>query len=221
MVHYDPRRSPWNRAPRASVLGWSGLLVHALRMGSWSHGSREEARASVLCYSRESGCRRDCAGAFMQHQFEFTFDVPFIRNALRRDFLWKGYLIAGLMLVCVAVARWIDGYFEPWLTGVLVFGSTLMVWRIHAMLQTIAGRIFDLWTRMAPDQVIRYELDDQGFEVVLQQSRSRHEWAGLRRLWRCSDVWLIEIVKKQSTFFPPDQAPEEPRGSWRSPPPAA
>ena len=55
------------------------------------------------------------------------------------------------------------------------------------------------------------ELDDEGFSVVHESSRSHFTWQGLRRLWRYDDVWLVEILKMQSVFFPPDQVREEVR----------
>ena len=145
----------------------------------------------------------------MKHAFEFTYDIPFVKNALRRDLLWKGYLAAGIFIALIFVIRWSYGYFDPVFTTAFGIGSVVMVWRIHAVLDKGAKRVCELWDKLSSNRQIRYELDDEGFVIALQESRSRYEWSGLRRLWRYDDVWLIEIVKMQSAFFPPDQVSDE------------
>ncbi len=147
----------------------------------------------------------------MRHEFQFTFDIAFIKAALRRDVLWKGYVRGGAFLVVAVIMRWVYGHWEPLITGALVLGSIFIVWRFHSHLGTIARRVFDMWTKLSPAGVIRLELDDEGLSVVHENSRSRFAWQGLRRLWRYDDVWLVEIVKMQSVFFPPDQVREEVR----------
>ena len=69
--------------------------------------------------------------------------------------------------------------------------------------------VFRMWQQQSPSGTIRYELDDEGYTVQLDNANTRHAWQGLRRLWQYPDVWLIEIVKNQSTFFPPDAASPE------------
>ena len=147
----------------------------------------------------------------MKHEFQFTFDVPFIKAALRRDLLWKGYVLGGIMVALALVMHLLYGTVYIWFTATLLFMAGFVIWRFHAMLTKISRRVFDLWTRQSPSGLIHYELDEEGFSVVLDQSRSRYHWEGLRRLWRYDDVWLIEIVKMQSTFFPTDQAPDKVR----------
>lgn len=147
----------------------------------------------------------------MAHAFEITFDVPFIKRALRRDLLWKGYLGAGLILAMAVGLRLWHGAWLPLMTGALVAAAGIIVWRIHHLLTTVARRIDALWRRQTAEGRIRYELDDEGFTLHLGESQSRHAWQGLRRLWRYDDVWLIEIVEMQSVFFPPDQVPAEAR----------
>lgn len=143
----------------------------------------------------------------MSHQFEFTFDPDFIRAALRRDVLWRGYVLAGLLLILALVARFLLGIWNLTLTTSFVLASVFIIWLFHRLLRGIATRVCNMWTTQAPDGVIRYELDDDGFNVVTTNSRARFEWQYLRRLWCYEDVWLLEIVKMQSVFFPPDQAP--------------
>lgn len=147
----------------------------------------------------------------MKHAFQFEFDVPLIKAGIRRDLMWKGYLMASVMLVAAIAARVSYGYWDPVLTGVLILGAIVIVWRFHGMLNRFASQIFELWSTQSPSGVMRFELNDDGFSVVLDKSRSDFEWAGLRRLWRYDDVWLIEIVKGQSVFFPPDRTSDEVR----------
>ena len=147
----------------------------------------------------------------MHHEFEFSFDVSFIKAGLRRDLMWKGYVLAGMLLVLSWIMRMVQGFWEPITTCAFVLGAVLVLWRFHCLLDRIAGRVFELWRDQSPDGVVRYELDDEGFSVVLEHGNSRFTWQGLQRLWRYNDVWLVEVVKAQSVFFPPDQAPAEVR----------
>ena len=143
----------------------------------------------------------------MHHEFEFSFDVAFIKAAMRRDILWKGYVIAGLMLALPLFTRLISGAWDLWVLGVALVGAVVIIWRFCSLLNKLGKRVFELWTLQSPSGKIQYQLDDEGFVVIAGESRSRFEWQGLRRLWRYDDAWLVEIVKMQSVFFPPDQAP--------------
>jgi len=145
----------------------------------------------------------------MKKSFEFHFDLPFIKRALRRDLLWRGYVAAVLFVLLALMGRWYYRRFDPWLTAVLFGGALFVIWRIHVLLTKVASRVHELWLKQSPRRVVRYELDDEGFDVVMSESRTRYRWQGLRRLWRCHDVWLIEIVRLQSVFFPPDVVPDD------------
>lgn len=143
-----------------------------------------------------------------KHTFTYAFDHAFIQRALRRDRNWRvikltityaiivpaiGFLLGWSdLMVTILIA----GYFAT--AGILVFGF-----------YKAGKRVFDLWQRQAPSGQIRYELDDEGFRVLLEESQSRFSWQGLQRLWCYDDVWLLEIVKNQSAFFPPDAAGAE------------
>ena len=146
-----------------------------------------------------------------RHEFAFTFDIPFIKAALRRDILWRGYVIGGVLLILAGVLRFANGYWEPLMSGACGVGALAAVWCIHKLWATMAQRVFEMWTKQSPSGVIRYELDDDVFAVVTETSRAEFKWNALRRLWCYDDVWLLEIVKMQSVFFPPDQAPREAR----------
>ena len=145
----------------------------------------------------------------VRHAFEFGFDIPFIKAALRRDLLWKGYLLAGGLLLLAVVLRLTSGSWDPVLTRALALGAVVVSWSFHSLLGKFAGRVFDLWARQSPNGIIRYELGDETFAVVAGASRSEFQWKGLRRLWRYDDAWMLEIVKMQSVFFPPDEVPRE------------
>jgi len=54
-----------------------------------------------------------------------------------------------------------------------------------------------------------FRFDDDGFDVVVGSATNRYAWRGMRRPWRYPDVWLLEIVKNMSVFFPPQAASDE------------
>ena len=108
----------------------------------------------------------------MGHKFDFTFDVPFIKVALRRDLLWKGYVLGGVLLGLSVIMRWVNGHWDPLITGIFVFGSIFIVWRFHFLLDKIARQVFALWSKQSPKGVIRFELDDEGFSVVHENPSS-------------------------------------------------
>jgi len=145
----------------------------------------------------------------VRHEFQFTFDVPFIKAALRRDVIWKGYVAAGLILAIGVALRWWVGHWVLWATAFMLLCAIFVVWRFYFALDSIGKRVHELWIKQAPDRVIRYQLDDDGFDIVMQNARTHYDWKGLRRLWCYHDAWLIEIVRMQSVFFPPEGVSEE------------
>lgn len=147
----------------------------------------------------------------MRHSIEFEFDVPFIRAGLRRDFAWRAALLAGLMAGLLLASRLWLGVFHPFLLAAVGAGTAVVLLRLHLAFRSAAQCTYELWSRQSPSRRIRFELDDEGFRVVLDQSNVRYEWRGLRRLWRYPDVWIVEIVKHLSVFFPPGAASEEAR----------
>ena len=147
----------------------------------------------------------------MKYEFQFEFDTPFIYTALRRDVFWKAALISGLLLgILIASRLWI-GSFAPLVVGVTIGAMVLITVRLHFALRSGSGRVFDLWSKQSPNHLVIWQLDDDGFKVDMGASASRFEWKGLRRLWRYQDVWILEIVKNMSVFFPPDAVPDEVR----------
>lgn len=145
----------------------------------------------------------------VRHAFSFRFDKAFIRRALRRDRNWG--VIKVLILYAIATPLVLFGFDDPGrLTyGILGGGFLATMTFVLTLYAKAATSVHTIWLRQSPSQTIRYELDDDGFSIHMENASSRFEWQGLRQLWRYPDVWLIEIVKKQSAFFPPSEAPPE------------
>ena len=146
-----------------------------------------------------------------RYEFSYTFDLAFVRRALRRDHSWKYLLGPGLLLPLLVASRLIRGTFDPLVVGTVVAGIVFLTWFVHFKYARGTQAVFDFWSKLSPDHTMRFRLDDEGFDLLLESSEARYEWSGLRRLWRYDDVWLIEIVKNVSAFFPPDVAPTEAR----------
>ena len=145
------------------------------------------------------------------YEFSYTFDLAFIRRALRRDHSWKYLLGPGLLLPLLFVSRLIRGSFEPSAVWLVVGGIVFLTWFVHFKYARGTQAVFGFWSKLSPNHTMRFRLDDEGFDLLLESSEARYEWSGLRRLWRYDDVWMIEIVKNVSAFFPPDEAPHEAR----------
>ncbi|MCK5945227.1 MAG: hypothetical protein KAI24_24780 [Planctomycetes bacterium] len=144
-----------------------------------------------------------------QHTFSFTFDRPFVRRALRRDRNWAVVKVVALYALATPAALFgVDGL-EPLVYGLLGGGFVATLALALALFHKAGNAVYDLWLRQSPSRTIRYELDDDGFAIHMDHASSRFAWRGLRRLWRYPDVWLIEVVRKQSAFFPPEGAGAE------------
>lgn len=145
----------------------------------------------------------------MPHALVYTFDLDFLRVAMRRDYYWKGlYLIVAFAVLYVA-ARLLPGAGSNLLAYAI--GATLPLFLVALlwMLRMSAKRTYELWKLQAPDEKLELSFDDDGFDVRFQAGSTRYEWSGIRRLWRYHDVWLIEVVKNVSVFFPPEAATPE------------
>jgi hypothetical protein len=145
------------------------------------------------------------------HEFSFPFDKAFIHAALKRDFYDKIYQLGGVAAAVFMLAWFLIRPPLDFYVPVALLGLGVIVARVLSLLKRSVAQVHELWTKQAPDGVIRYVLDEQGFEIRLQESHARYEWQGLRRLWRYDDVWIVEIVKNMSVFFPSDAAPAEVR----------
>ena len=147
----------------------------------------------------------------MKYEFQFEFDASFIYTALKRDVFWKAALFSGLLLGILFASRLGIGSFEPLVVGVSIGAIALICVRLHMALRSGSRRVYELWSKQSPEHIIIWRLDDEGFKIDMVGSASGFEWKGLRRLWRYKDVWILEIVKNMSVFFPPDAAPKEVR----------
>ena len=146
-----------------------------------------------------------------RHEFRFRFDLPFVRAALRRDFVTKGAVRVGVLAVILIGGRVWIGSFEPPVVWIVALGMLVVTFQTRRLFHRSAARVYEFWCQQAPDHTILYRLDEEGFEVALDKARSRHSWVGLRRLWRYDDVWILEVVKDLSLFFPPAAASDEAR----------
>lgn len=146
------------------------------------------------------------------HEFSTTFDVAFIRNGIRRDLYWRIAAIVAVFLVAVAGVAWIAGS-PPWrfpINVALVAGAVTGVILIPWKITNVARRTFTYWQRLSPDRTIDYRLFPDAVEVKMPNGTARHEWAGMRRLWRYEDIWLLELVRNMSVLVPAD-APADAR----------
>ena len=147
----------------------------------------------------------------MTHRAEYAFDARFVAAAMRRDFLWRGYLIAAVVACVPVYFRWSSG---AWDTGALAFYlglAAIVIVLFHGLLRMSARNQVKLWRTQSPDGRIQFIFDAEGFEAVVGASRNRFAWKNLRRVWRYPDVWMFEIVKMRSVFLPPDCLSEEQR----------
>lgn len=141
-----------------------------------------------------------------RHSFTFGFDEAFVTRALRRDKRWA---VAKVVLLYAAAAPLLSfgvGGDGPLLYGLLAGGFIATVTLAVALYAKAGRSVYRLWLRQSPSRQIRYELFEDGFSVHMDHASSRFAWQGLRQLWRYPDVWLIEVVRKQSAFFPPEVA---------------
>ena len=145
-------------------------------------------------------------------EFEHVFDKKFLRDALKRDIVWRLAAVVLFMLVGMAVVGWALGT-PPWkapvlplLVGGAVAGLVVVPWKFN----TIVRSTLALWVHGNPERKLTYRLGPEAIDIETPDSRASHRWKDFRRLWRYSDIWLLEIVKKQSVLFP-SEAPEDAR----------
>jgi len=145
-------------------------------------------------------------------EFSYTFTKRFLWDALKRDILWKLGVAVLIVLVAIAALGWALGV-APWrspMLPALIGGALAGVIVVPLKLRSIVARTDSYWARLSPDRIIRYRLLPDAIEVEMPNGTARHQWHGMRRLWRYKDIWLLEIVKNTSVLLPAD-APEEAR----------
>lgn len=122
--------------------------------------------------------------------------------------VWRGWAGAGLFIALAAWARLSWGYWTPF-SIVALIGVPVVFCAVLWKLWRAAAKTLELWQVQAPNRVMRIELDDDGFQVLLGKSENRFEWQKIRRLWRYDDVWMLEIVRMRSVFFPPEHVDQD------------
>jgi len=155
----------------------------------------------------------------------FRVDIPASREAAEviRDMrLEMGVMSAperrvGLVFLTV-VALWMS---RKWLNTVsgleglsdagIVMAAALLivVWRVASVFRRAIDATFELWLKQSPNRRLNFSVDDDGIVVSLEKGSSRYSWGDFRRVWRYSDVWILEIVKNRSVLFPIREAPAE------------
>lgn len=144
-----------------------------------------------------------------KHTFTFSFDLPFIRRALRRDRNEAVFKIVAIYAIVTPLLAWLMGADSGLFYGILGGGFVATVTFVVSAFHKGGKNVHDVWLQQSPSGTIRYQLDDEGYTVQMDNANSRHAWQGLRRLWCYPDVWLLEIIKNQSTFFPTEAASPE------------
>ena len=144
------------------------------------------------------------------HELEFTFDRRLIYTAMRRDVVWRLWLppvVGGLLCGWLYYLQGSIGSMFIWVAGSLTAVEIFLL----VMIRVSIVRTDQLWSTQAPDRRMRFSFDDEGFDVLLGESKTRYAWTSLKQLWRYPDVWLLEVVRMMSVFFPADAATPEVR----------
>ena len=139
-------------------------------------------------------------------EFEHEFSKRFLHDALKRDVIWRLWVLVGALLVAVAGIGWLLGT-PPWQVPIwpaLAAGALAGAIAIPLKFRSLVNRTFDYWERLAPTRKISYRLFPDAIEVTMPNGTARYPWQGMRRLWRYPDIWLLEVVKMNSVLLPHD-----------------
>jgi len=146
------------------------------------------------------------------HAVEYAFDERFVRRVLRRAarrrMLWGAAVMAVLFVLAAAVSD-IDRRLFLAAGAIAIPLGCVGGYRLR--LRLAGGRLYELWSKQAPDRRFRFTFDDAGFWAHAGDSRSRYRWSDVRRLRRHDDLWMLEIAKGIGLFLPPSRASEETR----------
>ena len=143
------------------------------------------------------------------HELPFAFDEAFVRTAMKRDFWDRAWVGTGLLVLAAVIMCMVMGAAPPSVLAIFGVGIVIVWVLILSTLRRSARQVVSFWERQAPDRTMRFLFNEEGFEVHIGSTHTSHAWAGLRRLWRYPDVWIIEMVKNVSVFFPPESASHE------------
>lgn len=147
----------------------------------------------------------------VRYAFTFEFDRRFVQRALRRDRNWALVKVVAIYALATAIVLPTFEMHRTLSLALLAGGFIATIALVVVLFARVARSTYSIWERQCPSRKIRYELDDEGFQIHMDHASSRFAWQGIRRLWRYDDVWLIEIVRKQSAFFPPESASDAAR----------
>ncbi len=145
------------------------------------------------------------------HEIRFRFDRDFIAAGLRRDFIWRAALMFAVLIATFAVVVIVVMDNRPTLLAMTIMAAGLGIVsaRLLAAFRGGVERTYQLWVKQSPSMEVCYRLDDEAIHIELDHATSRYHWGEFRRLWRYSDVWLLEIVSMASVFFPAPAAPPD------------
>ncbi len=148
--------------------------------------------------------------------FSFRYDRAFVREGFRPDHRWRClyaalYVGALGLLGAFLFEPWSAAWRDPTFLSTLVLALVALEGLCAVRLRRSVTRTLALWQHEAPDGVLSFTLEPDALTVSTQNSRARHPWQELRRVWRYETVWLLEILRQHSVFFPAAAAPEEAR----------
>lgn len=143
-----------------------------------------------------------------EHRHVFT--RRFLWDAFKRDWLWRIFAVVFGIDCLLAAVLWLYGN-PPWEPPAATYVAGILIGAFIAppvALWKIVGSVYRHWKFESPDCIIDFRFHDDAIEVEMPSGSSRHEWKGLRRLWRYEDVWLLELVKMRSIVMPADMPRE-------------
>jgi hypothetical protein len=148
------------------------------------------------------------------YEIDLEFSREFLRKALRRDHFWWG-LYRQLIFLGVAIpAAWlVAGDWRVLLVPqvLITFGAgviLILALCAYRFRRTIALG-FERWQQQSPSGKFHYRATAEALHVTLDNASETYPWKNFRRLWRYSDIWLLEVIKNNSVLFPVESAPPE------------
>ena len=148
------------------------------------------------------------------YEFRFQFTRDFIRAALRRPFisLATKFLAIVMALLAGIVFFMTGGHVNVVLVGVMAGGIAIIAAKLVFSFRASVDRTFELWEKQSPTHEMRFALDAESISIQLEHASNCYAWKDIKRLWRYSDVWLIEVATKASVLFPATEAPDDVKG---------
>lgn len=149
----------------------------------------------------------------VEYRFQFEFDRAFVRRGFLPNHRWRClYIVLYIAFVACAGAflfdPWSSAFRDPSFLAILALSLVVLLFLRFLALGRGVQRTCELWSREAPDRILDYHLTADGLTLTMKNAEVRRKWSDFRRLWRYEGVWLLEIVKNHSLFYPVDSAPE-------------